>query len=389
MRRTLAVGVETSCKAPARVELLKTKLARVFGAGSLFFPDHWMTNAPRRGRGAGPEASRWSPGDAAFLDPFVMLGALAARRPRARLGIGVTDPIRRHPALLAQAGVTLDHLSNGRAILGLGAGSRENVTPWGLPFDRRAERLGEAIAIVRLLWRSRGDPVDLDGDFWRLRGAVFATPLVGGGEPRLWVAAHAPRTLALAGRVGDGWYPTVKPAPNEYRSGLEAIAGAAREAGRPLASFEPALQAFVILGPGRRRVLDETLRHPAAASLLLSQPAASWRRAGLEHPLGERRGFSDFLSEEATERHLEEARRNGTPELLASGVFAGGVADVVGEVRPLVAAGLRHLVIANVGPGFRGARADDLLRFAIVIRRLRRLPLPDRATSERGTPSVP
>src|SRR5215207_4884502 len=70
------------------------------------------------------------------FDPLVMMGAAGAATERIRVGVCVTDAIHRHPALLAQEALTVDHLARGRSILGLGAGERMNVTPYGLEWDK-------------------------------------------------------------------------------------------------------------------------------------------------------------------------------------------------------------------------------------------------------------
>jgi phthiodiolone/phenolphthiodiolone dimycocerosates ketoreductase len=375
MTRRLAVGVETSCKAPMRVERAKLTLCRAFGVDSLFLPDHLRTNAPPSPPAGAPGAlARLVPASDAFFEPMVMLGMMAARYRRVRLGVGVTDAFRRHPATLAQSAVTLDHLSRGRAILGLGSGSRENVEPYGMPFANRVGRLEEALAIIRALWESDGEPVDFDGSIWKLRRALFATPLHRGKPPALWIAAHAPRMLELTGKYGDGWYPTVKMDAAAYRRSLDTVRASAAAAGRP-AGMEPALQAFLVLGESRRRVLGDLLGSPAIGPLLLALPRFVWNEHGAEHPLGGSRGFSDFVPEEVTAAAIEDARRRATPELLAAGIFAGTAREVVSEVRPLVDAGLRHLVLSNIGPGFRGVRPTDLLRLATLIHRLKQIPL--------------
>lgn len=370
----LAVGLETSCKAPPRLELLKLRLARTFGARSLFFPDHLMSSVPGQPGGAGAAAD-------GFMDPFVMLGAAAMRHRRARLGVGVTDPARRHPAVLAQAALSLDHLARGGAILGLGTGARENLAPWGLPVDHRVGRLEEALAIIRLLLASGGEPVRFDGSHFRLRDARLALRPARGRGPAVWLAAHGPRTQALAGTYADGWYPTIKPTADDYRAGLSAIAAAATRAGRRLDAFEPALQLFVVLGKDRERLLAHAVRSPAAAPLLIALPSELWERHGLRHPLGADRAFGDALPDEVTPERLEDARRRATPALLGDGVFAGRATDVVREVSALVAAGLRHAVISFLGPGIRGARVDDVVRLAVLVRRLRALPVAQTETT--------
>ncbi len=372
------VGIETNCTAPLKLELLSVRLFRLLRIDSLFVPDHYLSFIPRSVWT--PElapAAKVLPSPDAYFDPFIMLGTMAARVPGVRIGTGVTEPMRRHPATLAQASVTLDHLTRGRAVLGIGNGERENTEPYGIPFTRRVARLEEALRIIRALWDSKGEPVDFDGTFWRLRKAVFATPLYRGKPPTLWVAAHAPRMLALTGRYGDGWYPTKKMSPLEYRSGLERIRAAAVESGRDPNSFEAAMQIQTALGPDRRTVLARLARVRAAGAMAMLVPGAVWQRHGLCHPLGaDFEGFPAFVPQEISEAQIDAACRQVTPELLQDAVFAGNVRQIVEELKPFVAAGLRHVVIWNVGPLATGATPADLVRLAYLVHRIKRLPVP-------------
>src|SRR5581483_5552755 len=321
----LSVGVETSCKYPPRFELWKMHLCRAFGVDSLFIPDHLSTVTPEAGwnRDALP-AAQAVPAEAAFLEPFLMLGTMAARIGRVRLGTGVTDPLRRHPATLAQAFVTLDHLTRGRAILGIGSGDRENIEPYGIDFRHRLERLEEALRVIRMLWDSHGRPVDFEGAFWRLRRARFELPLHGGRPPTIWVAAHGPGALAIAGRHGDGWYPTIRMTAAEYREKLCTIVRAGVAAGRAMDEFEAAAQVFVMPGPSRKEVLAAALRTPAVAGLLLSVPPRIWERRGLRHPLeGRYRGFGTTAARDVTVNDLSEASARATTDLVGDVVFAG------------------------------------------------------------------
>jgi phthiodiolone/phenolphthiodiolone dimycocerosates ketoreductase len=380
MPKHLSVGVETNCVAPLRLERAMLRLSHLFGVDSLFVPDHYLSFVPRSVWG--PQmtpAAKLVPSPDAFFDPYVMMGMMAARYRRVRIGTGVTEPFRRHPATLAQAFVTLDHLTGGRAILGLGNGERENVEPYGMAFRRRVARLEEALAIIRRLWGSGGEPISFDGTIWRLKDALFATPLYNGRAPAVWLAAHAPRMLGLTGRYADGWYPTKKLTPAEYADGLARIRAAGAEAGRDLTHFEPAVQIQLVLGRDRRSALEAVAKVPPAAAMALLLPGAVWTRHGLRHPLADDfEGFADFVPEEVTAEQIERARRQVTPELIGDGVVAGSIDEVVSEIRPLINAGLRHVVIWNVGPLAAGAGLRDLLQLAILIRRMRKLPLPDR-----------
>src|SRR5437016_5217134 len=242
MNTRLSVGIETNCTAPLQLERVGMRLFKLMGVDSLLLPDHYLSFVPRSVWNVdSTPAAKMVPSPDAFFDPFVMMGAMAARYRRVRIGTGVTEAFRRHPATLAQAFVTVDHLTRGRAILGIGNGERENTEPYGMPFTRRVGRLEEALAIIRKLWESRGEPVNFDGPNYRLRDALFATPLYKEQAPKIWVAAHAPRMLGLTGRFADGWYPTQKMTPADYRQRLGMIPAAAAEAGRPVDRFEPAM----------------------------------------------------------------------------------------------------------------------------------------------------
>jgi phthiodiolone/phenolphthiodiolone dimycocerosates ketoreductase len=191
-----------------------------------------------------------SPGSSPH-EPFefqTVLGYLAAKTSGLRLGVGVTEPIRRHPVLLAQAALTLAHLSQRPPILGIGAGERENTEPYGLDFSRPVGRLEEALQIIRRCFDGQG-PFDFEGEHFRLRGAVLDLPAPEGRTPEIWVAAHGPRMLRLTGRYGDGWYPFLAISPDDYATRLAAIRAAALEAGRDPEAITPALQALVVVAP--------------------------------------------------------------------------------------------------------------------------------------------
>jgi phthiodiolone/phenolphthiodiolone dimycocerosates ketoreductase len=382
MNDHLSVGIETNCTAPLHLERISLRIHKLIGVDSFFLPDHYLSFVPRSvWRPEFTPAAKMLPSPDAFFDPFVMMGMMAARYRRVRIGTGVTDPFRRHPATLAQAFVTLDHLTGGRAVLGIGNGERENTEPYGLPFTKRVARLEEALTIIRRLLESRGEPVDFDGTTWRLQRALFTTPLYKGKAPTIWVAAHAPRMLGLAGRFGDGWYPGNKMTPNEYREKLDRIHAAAAEAGRDMANFEPAMQVALALGRDRHSVLEQAVKVRPLGALTMLLPGAVWSRHGLRHPLGEGfEGFPQFVPEEVTPEQIETACRSATPELLGDGTVSGSNDEVVTEVRGYVEAGLRHLVLWNVGPLATGAGIQDMFRLAALIRRLRKLPLPPRVT---------
>jgi phthiodiolone/phenolphthiodiolone dimycocerosates ketoreductase len=374
----LSVGIETSCTAPLSLESAQQRLAVLMGVDSLLLPDHYQGFVPRiTWDPATVPAAKMVPSPDAFFDPFVLMGRMAAKFRRVRIGTGVTEPFRRHPATLAQAYVTLDHLTRGRAILGIGNGERENCEPYGIPFTKRVGRLEEALEVMNRLWESHGEPVDFDGQFWRLRKAVFRTPLYQGRKPCVWIAAHAPRMLGLTGRYADGWYPTMKMTPADYAERLGRIRAGAADARRDFSRFEPALQIQLALGDDRRSMLERLCKLPPAGALAMLLPGPLWTKHGLRHPLGaDYEGFPQFVPEEVTRAQIDDALQQVTPELLGDGVYAGTVDDVVRDLRPLVDAGLRHVVIWNIGTLATGGKPIDFLRLGLLVRRLRKIPLP-------------
>src|SRR3989454_5002561 len=122
--------------------------------GSLAFPE--AVELAQHAEAVGFE-SVWMP-EAYGTDAVSILGALAARTQRIRLGTGIVNVFSRTPALLAQTAATLDLISGGRFILGLGTSGHQVISGWhGVPFDRPLQRMRETIAIVRQVLR-RGRP---------------------------------------------------------------------------------------------------------------------------------------------------------------------------------------------------------------------------------------
>ncbi len=372
--RRVTVGYQDACVHPWWLSRANLRLATLMGASALWVPDHFMSFTPAEvWRPEITSAARIVPSLDALLDPLQVLAVTATRIGRVDLGTSVTEAIRRHPMSLAQSFVTLDHLARGRAILGIGNGIRENTEPYGLPYAHNVARLEEALVVIRRLWESGGRPVDYDGRFWRLRDAVFRLPLHRGRAPRLFVAAHHPRMLRLAGRFGDGWLPGQKVGAEEYRRRLDVIAGARREAGRG-GEFVATQTLLVALGESRAAVLARAMRSPLCAAMALGAPGSAWSALGLEHPLGrEHGGFLDLVPSRIHQPDLDRALATMRPELLESQLYLGSVDEVVAEAAPLVAAGCRHLIVANVGASFVGDGVRGLVRLAQLMRRLRRL----------------
>jgi phthiodiolone/phenolphthiodiolone dimycocerosates ketoreductase len=290
------------------------------------------------------------------------------------IGTSVTEPIRRHPMSLAQTFVTLDHISKGRAILGIGNGLRENTEPYGLPCDKRVSRLEEAVKIIRMLWESGGKPIDYDGKFWKLRDAVFDLPLYQKRAPRLFMGAHFPRMLRMCGKYGDGWLPGQKVGGEEYGSRLAIIREAAGAAGRRVDEFVAGQTLLLVFGSNRQQILDLALRNKYVAYMAMGLPPAIWSECGAEHPMGaDFEGFLDIVPSRTTPEQVELALSRLNPKLLDRLFYMGTAEQIFEEAAPLAAAGCRHFVLANMGGAFTGNGLSDFAQLAKLIRSLTRL----------------
>jgi alkanesulfonate monooxygenase SsuD/methylene tetrahydromethanopterin reductase-like flavin-dependent oxidoreductase (luciferase family) len=132
--------------------------------------------------------------------------ALAAWTTRPRVGCLVYSAGYRHPAVMANAMATIDHISGGRLELGMGAGwLQAEYDDYGIPFESpgvRLRRLRESVDVIRLLWTET--TVDYEGEFYSLSNARCGVhPLQ--PQPRIWIGAGGPRAVRLAAEIGDGW----------------------------------------------------------------------------------------------------------------------------------------------------------------------------------------
>ena len=151
----------------------------------------------------------------AFLEAVALCGFVAGVTSRVEIGIGVLVLPMRNPVALAKELATLDALSGGRVIAGVGTGwLTEEFDALGVPADRRGARTDEAIAILRLLW-SEDQPASFNGRFWSF-GPVYCQPVPprAGGVP-IWVGGHTEPALRRCARTGTGWHAIELP-PEEF-----------------------------------------------------------------------------------------------------------------------------------------------------------------------------
>ncbi len=342
----IELGVPGQIMPPADKALQFAQRAESDGFDAVWWPDHLMNWFPD---------SIWTEDISPLttyqrvhthFDPLIMMSAIGSQLERTRVGVVVTDLLRRNPAMAANALLTLDHVTRGKAILGLGSGERLNVEPYGISFDKPVARFEEALHAMRLLMES-DDPVTWAGEHIQLQDAVLHLPPYGDTPPPIWIAAHGPRMLRITGRYGDGWLPT-KMSPEEYGTSLETILDAGRERGRDMGHFTPGMLGYVLVGPDEETV--ERMTHAALVRFLcVLLPSQVYRNLGFTPPLeGSGSGFHDFIPTRVPRAEAERIVEAIDPAVVRYYAFCGTPESIVEQLRPYHEQGLRHLILWNI-----------------------------------------
>ncbi len=199
----------------------------VWAADRLIIP--WEIRTPYRYSTSGEFIV---PPDRPFLEPLTCLAYLAGCTRRIRLGVSVLVLPYRPPLYWAKAVTSIDHLSRGRFILGVGAGWMvEEFEALQVPFSERFKRTHEQLRLLDTLWND--DRCTFEGKYHRFKDiAFFPKPLQRPRVP-IWMGGERGPAQRRAGRYGDGWFPYfVRVTPSELAARFENVRRAAREAGR-------------------------------------------------------------------------------------------------------------------------------------------------------------
>lgn len=223
--------------------------AEELGYGSLWLTDHVAlplaceSHYPYRSHG------RWDyPPETPWLDPLLALAWAGAAAPSLKLGTSVLVAPLRHPVLLAKQVATLDYLSGGRAILGIGAGwMAEEFRTMGVGFADRGRRLDELVAVMRACWS--GEAVEHAGEHYQLGGFKMHPRPAQGSIPIIW-GGHSDAAIRRVARLGDGWHPT-QISLEALAEGVGKLRRACEERGRDPAGV------MVVARPGNTYAISE------------------------------------------------------------------------------------------------------------------------------------
>lgn len=229
------------------------------GADSLWVADHFFIRMPDMEFG--------------IHEAFTVLTALAAVTKKVQVGPLVTPTSFRSAGMLAKVAATLDAVSGGRLILGLGCGWHEpEYTAFGYPFDHRVGRFEENVAAIRSLLR--GEHVSVKGQWLELDDAALVPPP--DHQIPIVIASEGPRMMSITARFADGWQCGWSGLPDaDFQRELAALEAACETAGRTdrIALFK---------GIDANDEEDESLHVPIDANAIANALAA-WAAEGIDH----------------------------------------------------------------------------------------------------------
>ncbi len=220
------------------------------------------------------------PPDAPFLEPLSCLAYLAGGTGTIRLGMSVLVMPYRHPLYWAKIAATIDHLSRGRLILGVGVGwMAEEFDALGVPFRERGAMADEALEVLNALWTQ--ERPRFQGRFYRFADIGFAPKPLQAPRVPVWVGGEGTRAQRRAGRYADAWFPYfVRITPRELASRFETVRRAAAEAGRDPAALRLACCLPVELTPEPApQEPDRLVGSPAQLTTALK----AFEAVGVEH----------------------------------------------------------------------------------------------------------
>lgn len=211
--------------------------AEAYGYDSVWAGDHIVFHIPR-------------------FEIFTTLAAVAARTKRVQFGPAVLLLCLRNPVHVAQSVVSLDHMSGGRFILGVGVGGEhpKEFMASGVPVKQRGPRTNEGLEVLRRLWTEPA--VAFDGKYYRfdeisMRPGPFQKP-----HPPIWVGGRSEAALRRTAKYAQAWAPAFV-TPEKYREGLVQLAGFCREYGRDPREVQPTMYFFANVADTKEQAWTE------------------------------------------------------------------------------------------------------------------------------------
>lgn len=305
------------------------KRSEACGFDTVFYADHTTMLPPGPGR---------------CFDAFVFLTALSMETSKIKLCTGVSDCHRFHPALMAHKVASLDVISNGRAMIGIGAGEAMNVDIYGLTRKGSITKLREYIELLRKFWTKR--TVNVNSEFWgNMKNAYIQIKPIQ-KTPPIYVAANSTKTRFLTGELGDGWYPIVE-TPKTYKDNCNEVKAGAKKIGRDPKEIDYVLNCFVAIDdedPQKAVKRCEFFR----ASYLVNPLKTNQAYPNLNLP--EELTIHNFLMDSEGAAELIGSIDRLPESIIEDMNCVGTTEDVIAKIEEFRSAGVIHFSFMNRGP---------------------------------------
>jgi len=276
-------------------------------------------------------------------DAFTILSQFACATQRIKLATGIVNVFSRSPALIAQSAASMDQISNGRFVLGLGTSGHQVVQGWhGVPFERGIRRLRETVDIVRMVLKR--EPVRYEGEIFHLDGGLkLITHPVRDTIP-IYLATLTPTGIRLAGELADGWMPVFF-SPRHYETLIKPeLQKGADAAGRSLDDLSVCVSQPVVVTDDRKAGRDA-----ARPALALYIGGMGSREKNYYNQLFRRYGFeaeAAHIQDLYLERRREEAMAALTDEMIDLVTIIGPVEECRERLAELERTGVDEVALA-------------------------------------------
>jgi phthiodiolone/phenolphthiodiolone dimycocerosates ketoreductase len=289
--------------------------------------------------------------NAVVNDAWLMLAAIGAVTSHVELGTCVTDAIRRHPSAIALSTITLDRITKGRAILGIGAGEAQNVVDFGIEFSKPVSKFKEQLEVIEKLFTSEPDRrVSYKGQYYNLIEACLQARSIRKPRPPIYIAAGAPKTLELCAKYGDGWIP-IGYTPELFKNHANVIRERAKEIGRDLNDFQFANDVDVYFTEDGEEAWNK-MKNAVKVSLYKPE-LLKVHNIQQDSEFDFRRYFTEYaMNKPELMEQMKKAALKIPDSVARTAIGVGKPEDVIQMLERFIDAGTNHFIIRFWGEGY-------------------------------------
>lgn len=285
-----------------------------------------------------------------FGETFTGLTAIGMKTNRVMLSPSVTDPLRRHPATLAQIIASVDALTKGRAGLGIGAGEALNLLPFGIRWEKPLTTLKEAVEVIKLLWESTSEkPANYSGKIFQVKNGYIKIKPVQKPHPPIYIGALRQKTRELVGEIADGYFPWIN-SPETYRVRLNEIERGAKKVGRSLDDIDRVAVLCLAISKDVNQARG-AIQNYSSSALVLEKDVLEYHGYSIESSEKPSMQLSLFTPEDF--KFIEEQSRLVPSEIVEKVSAFGTTQDCIDRIDEFIKSGANHIVVLDYSPDFK------------------------------------